>query len=214
MTKQIVKELGIRQASYVPVFKENLSDMDRVIAGIEAKFAYPVFIKPSNSGSSRGVTKAGSREVLKAGLLEAAKHDRRMLVEEAISGHEVECAVYGGGQEETKASGVGEILAGAEFYDYDAKYHSEESQTVIDPALPGDSVQRIREAAVRIFEAVDGYGIARVDFFVTKSGEVVFNEINTMPGFTAISMYPQLWKACGMDIVNALVEHALKRYER
>lgn len=213
-TKQIVNGLGIRQASYVPVFKEELADMDRVIAGIEAKLAYPVFIKPSNAGSSRGVSKAGGRDALRAGLLEAVKHDRRMLVEEAISGHEVECAVYGGGQEETKASGVGEILAGAEFYDYDAKYRSEESRTVIDPELPGDSAERVREAAVRIFEAVDGYGIARVDFFVTKDGEVVFSEINTMPGFTAISMYPQLWKARGVDIVNDLVGHALKRYER
>ena len=153
-----------------------------------------MFIKPSNAGSSRGVSRADDRKSLENGLKEAALHDRRILVEEMIVGHEVECAVFGGGKEEVRASGVGEILAAADFYDFDAKYYNSDSRTVVDPELPGNAAEEIRESAVRIFKAVDGYGLSRVDFFVKEDGEVVFNEINTMPGFTAISMYPMLWE--------------------
>lgn len=216
-TKIIVGNLGIRQAAYVPVLKEELSDMDAVTARVEAAFPYPVFIKPSNAGSSRGVSRADDREGLIRGLREAALHDRRILVEEMIVGHEIECAVYGGGSEEVKAAGVGEILAAAEFYDFDAKYYNAESKTVVDPELPGGAAEKVREAAVRIFKAVDGYGLSRVDFFVTKDGQVIFNEINTMPGFTAISMYPMLWEARGVSkkqLVNDLISHAFTRYER
>lgn len=216
-TKIMVDRLGIRQASYIPVMKDELSDLDAVVARVEKAFPYPVFIKPSNAGSSRGVTCANDRAGLIAGLLEAAKHDRRILVEEAIVGHEVECAVFGGGFEEIRASGVGEILAAADFYDFDAKYYNNESKTVVDPELPGNAVEEIRHAAVEIFKAVDGYGLSRVDFFVEKDGTVVFNEINTMPGFTAISMYPMLWEARGIDkkqVVNDLIAHACRRYER
>ncbi len=214
-TKILVDRLGIRQAAYVPVMKDELCRMDQVVSKVEKALPYPVFIKPSNAGSSRGVSRADDREGLKTGLLEAARHDRRILVEEAIVGHEVECAVFGGGKEEVEASGVGEILAAAEFYDFDAKYNNEESRTVVDPHLPGNSAEVIRKEAVEIFKAVDGYGLSRVDFFVTEDGEVVFNEINTMPGFTSISMYPMLWSASGKNhLINDLIEHAEKRYER
>ena len=198
-TKIIVDNLGVRQAEYEPVTREQLAHMEAVTARIEGHFSYPVFIKPSNAGSSRGVSKAENREELEAGLLEAARHDRKILVEEAIVGREVECAVFGGGAEAVVASGVGEILAAAEFYDFEAKYYNEESRTVTDPELPGDAAERIRQTAVSVFQAVDGYGLARVDFFVTGDGEVVFNEINTLPGFTAISMYPMLWEARGIS---------------
>lgn len=214
-TKIIVDELGIRQAAYVPVMKEQLGDMNKVVNRIEGRFAYPVFIKPSNAGSSKGVSKADNREELEAGLTEAACHDRKILVEEMIVGREVECAVFGGGSEEVKASGVGEILAAADFYDFDAKYYNAESKTVTDPELPGDAAEKIRRAAAAIFKAVDGYGLSRVDFFVKEDGEVVFNEINTMPGFTAISMYPMLWEARGIgkeQLVDMLLEHGLKRF--
>ena len=216
-TKLIVKNLGIRQAEYVPVMKEELEQMDQVAKRVEDAFPYPVFIKPSNAGSSRGVSRADDRKSLENGLKEAALHDRRILVEEMIVGHEVECAVFGGGKEEVRASGVGEILAAADFYDFDAKYYNSDSRTVVDPELPGNAAEEIRESAVRIFKAVDGYGLSRVDFFVKEDGEVVFNEINTMPGFTAISMYPMLWEARGVGkekLVDDLLEHALKRYER
>ena len=216
-TKLIVKDLGIRQAEYVPVMKEELEQMDQVAKRVEDAFPYPVFIKPSNAGSSRGVSRADDRKSLENGLKEAALHDRRILVEEMIVCHEVECAVFGGGKEEVRASGVGEILAAADFYDFDAKYYNSDSRTVVDPELPGNAAEEIRESAVRIFKAVDGYGLSRVDFFVKEDGEVVFNEINTMPGFTAISMYPMLWEARGVGkekLVDDLLEHALKRYER
>lgn len=216
-TKVLVNGLGLRQAAYTPVFKEELGDMDSVVRRVEEKLPYPVFIKPSNAGSSKGVSRADNRAALVEGLTEAAEHDRRILVEEQIVGREIECAVYGGGNEEVSASGVGEILAAAEFYDFDAKYYNSDSRTVTDPELPGDATEQVRREAIEIFKAVDGYGLARVDFFVEESGSVVFNEINTMPGFTAISMYPMLWEARGVSkkqLIDNLISHALKRYER
>ena len=215
-TKRMVNGLGICQAAYVPVLKEELKDIDAVVAKIEKEIPYPVFVKPSNAGSSRGVTRADNREELIAGLKEAAANDRRMLVEEMIVGREIECGVFGDGAS-TKASGVGEILAAAEFYDFDAKYYNAESKTVVDPELPNGATERVREAAVKIFNAVDGYGLSRVDFFVKADGTVVFNEINTLPGFTAISMYPMLWEARGVNkkqLIDDLINHAFKRYER
>ena len=216
-TKIIVDTLGEPQAAYVPVYREELENMEQVTARVEEKFSYPVFVKPSNAGSSKGVGKAENRQELENALREAARHDRKILVEETIVGHEVECAVFGGGKTPVKASGVGEILAAAEFYDFDAKYYNAESKTVVNPPLPGNAAEKIRQAAVDIFKAVDGYGLSRVDFFVKEDGGIVFNEINTLPGFTAISMYPMLWEAAGMDkktLVQALIGHAFQRYDR
>lgn len=214
-TKIIVDDLGIRQADYVPVMVWKMKkDMDAVIKQVEDKFSYPVFIKPSNAGSSRGVSKAENRDELIAGLLEASHHDRKILVEEMIYGHEIECAVFGGGEKPVLSSGVGEILAAADFYDFEAKYFNEDSRTVVNPELPGDSAMRVKKAAEKIFNAVDGYGLARVDFFVTNEGEVIFNEINTMPGFTAISMYPMLWEAMGVSketLIGRLIDAAFER---
>lgn len=215
-TKIVVDDLGIRQAAYVPVMREDLEDVDSVTARIEAKFTYPVFIKPSNAGSSRGVSKAENRAALKSGLMDAAKHDRKLLVEETIVGHEIECAVLGGGRMGADASAVGEIFAGAAFYDFDAKYYNSESKTVVNPKLPEGAAKKVREAAAAIFKAVDGFGLSRVDFFVKEDGEVVFNEINTMPGFTAISMYPMLWESEGLDkkkLIAKLIWLAYQRYE-
>lgn len=215
-TKIVVDDLGVGQAAYVPVMRSDLSDMAAVVSRVEAKFSYPVFVKPSNAGSSRGVARAEDREELEAALIEAAKHDRKILVEEMIQGREIECAVFGGGLAPVEASGVGEILAAAEFYDFDAKYYNSDSRTVVNPELPGDAAERVREAAKAIFKAVDGYGLARVDFFVKEDGSVVFNEINTLPGFTAISMYPMLWETAGIDkdqLVDRLMDHAFDRYK-
>lgn len=215
-TKIIVDTLGIRQAKYVSVRKEELKDMDGVVEKVEKAVPYPVFIKPCNAGSSKGVSKAANREMLEAGLWAAADHDRKILVEETILGREVECAVLGGN--EVRASGVGEILAAADFYDFDAKYNNAESRTVLDPDLPSETVEELRKDAVAIFKAVDGFGLSRVDFFVTKdTGEVVFNEINTLPGFTAISMYPMLWENKGIakpQLVEKLIQMAFSRKEK
>ncbi len=215
-TKILAARTGVRQAAYVPVLRGELKEMDAVVRRIEAAFGYPVFVKPSNAGSSRGVSRAADREQLEKALLLAAEHDRRILVEEQIVGREVECAVFGGGAEPVLASGVGEILAAAEFYDFEAKYYNAESKTVVGPVLPGNAAEEIRKKAREIFAAVDGYGLARVDFFVTEDGGVVFNEINTMPGFTAISMYPMLFEAAGMgkqELITRLIEHGMKRWE-
>lgn len=212
-TKQIVAQLGIRQAKYLGIFREELKDAEAVARRVEETLPYPVFIKPANAGSSCGVSRADSRGELIKGLLLAAEHDRKLLVEEAIRGRELECAVLGGTQ--PRPSGVGEILAAAEFYDYDAKYNNEESKTVISPELPEGKTEEIREDAVCIFRAVDGFGLARVDFFLEEgTNEVVFNEINTLPGFTSISMYPMLWEAQGIskrELVGRLLELALER---
>lgn len=214
-TKIIVERLGIRQAKFVPVFKRQLKDMDRIIQKIEETLYYPLFIKPSNAGSSRGVSKVKTREELIAALILASKHDKKILVEETIIGRELECAVLS--ENEPKASRVGEILAAAEFYNYEAKYHSPESKTVLHPELPEGIEEKIRDASIRIFRAVDGYGLARVDFFLeTETNEIVFNEINTLPGFTSISMYPMLWKEQGVltkELVSKLIESAYLREE-
>ncbi len=213
-TKLVVDTLGIRQAVYVPVLKSQLKDMDEVVARVESKLDYPVFIKPSKAGSSKGVSKAEDRQMLIDGLNEAARHDYKILVEETIVGRELECAVLGYG-ENTKASGIGEILAAAEFYDFDAKYNNAESKTIIGPELPEGVEEEIRANAIKIFNALDGFGLSRVDFFLEKdTNSVVFNEINTLPGFTSISMYPMLWKDKGYTIellVDTLIEMAAER---
>ena len=167
-TKIIVDDLGVRQAAYVPVMRHQIKEMDEITARVEARFQYPVFVKPSNAGSSKGVSRAADRKELETALLEAARHDRKILVEEMIVGREIECAVLGGGNQPVKVSGVGEILAAAQFYDFDAKYHNADSKTVLDPVLPDGATEQVREAAKAVFQAVDGCGLARVDFFCKK----------------------------------------------
>lgn len=211
-TKLIVDTLGIRQARYVPVLRNELSDMTEVTGRVERELEYPVFVKPSKAGSSQGVSKAENREGLIKALNIAAEHDYKILVEETIVGRELECAVLGH-DKTTRASGVGEILAAAEFYDFDAKYNNADSKTVIGPDLPSGVEDEIRDKAVKIFNALDGFGLSRVDFFMEdNTNSVVFNEINTLPGFTSISMYPMLWEAKGYDI-NKLVETLIEMSE-
>ena len=212
-TKIIVDTLGVAQARYLPVQRKALAEMDSVVESIEETFTYPVFVKPSNAGSSKGVSKASDREELKKALQTAADEDYKILVEEAIAGRELECAVLGGS--DVRTSGVGEILPAAEFYDYEAKYHNEDSKTVLSPSLPEGKAEELRLAAADIFRAVDGLGLARVDFFLEiGTNRIVFNEINTIPGFTSISMYPMLWEEQGLpkpQLVEALIQTAFLR---
>ena len=214
-TKIIVDSIGVRQAKFVGVRRHELTQMDEVVARVEAGVPYPVFVKPSKAGSSQGVSKAENREELIDALNLAAKHDSKILVEETIVGREIECGVLG--MNEPKASGVGEVLSAEEFYSYDAKYNNEESRTVVDPELPEGKAEEISQDAVTIFKALDCSGLSRVDFFLTKdTNEVVFNEINTLPGFTAISMYPMLWEARGLNkkaLVQKLIDLAMNRYD-
>ena len=214
-TKVIADSVNVAQASYVPVRSFELEDVEKVVEKIESAKEYPVFVKPSNAGSSVGITKAHNREELIEGLKLAAKHDTKILVEETINGREIECAVYGYGGN-AFASGVGEIVAAAEFYDYDAKYNNAASKTVLDPDIPADKLEEIREAAVKIYRACDCFGMSRVDFFLEKdTNRVVFNEINTIPGHTSISMYPMLMERAGhpmSEYVNNLLEMAYERH--
>lgn len=212
MTKTVVDTLNIRQAKSVTIFRNDLSDMEACISKVEEKIPYPVFVKPCCAGSSRGVGKAENQPELIEALKNAAKHDGKILVEETIVGRELECAVFGT-DKKVVASGVGEIVASAEFYDYDAKYHSEESKTITEPDLPAGVKEEIQEKAKKIFRAIGCFSLSRVDFFLDKDG-VVFNEINTIPGFTGISMYPMLFEAMGVSkeqLVQDLLDTALLR---
>ena len=199
MTKLVADRAGVRQAGW-----ELVTDA--------AHFAYPVFVKPAGTGSSVGVSKAKDRAALQAALVEALRFDRKVLVEEFIDGHEVEVAVLG--NDTPVASVCGEIDAGAEFYSYDAKYLSEQSRTLIPARISDEAAEQVRETAVRVYQAIGCRGLSRVDFFVTYQGdEVVFNEINTIPGFTSISMYPKLFEASGIactELINQLLACAME----
>ena len=208
-TKIVVKEKGVPQADFVLVYEREMKNADQVVAKVEGAFGYPYFIKPANAGSSVGISKAHNKEELIAGILEALKHDTKVLIEETIIGREVETAVLGNG--DVQVSGVGEILAAAEFYDFDAKYNNAESKTVVDANLDPAIKEQIRAYARDVFEAVEGKGISRIDFFVKEDGSIIFNEINTLPGFTSISMYPMLFNAAGTptrELVTKLLDFA------
>lgn len=211
-TKQIVDDLNIRQAAYISALKESYN-LEEIHKEILERLKYPVFIKPSNAGSSIGVSKAHDLNELESGLQEAFIHDRKVLIEEAINGRELECAVLG--NLTPKASSVGEIISAESYYDFDAKYNNADSQTILNADVPEKVKQEIRENAIRIFKAIDGRGLSRVDFFMDKeTHEVIFNEINTMPGFTGISMYPMLWEDKGMskaELVDKLIRLGMQR---
>lgn len=215
-TKVFVDRLGIRQARYVADTAKDCREMEKTIRNTEETLSYPVFVKPSNAGSSCGVSKACDRAELEQAIRLAKQFDSRVLIEEMIVGHEVECGVLGG--TDIEASRVGEVLAAADFYDYEAKYNNPASKTVIDPAgIPAAVKEKVRADALAIFRAVGAYGLSRVDFFIeADTNEVVFNEINTLPGFTNISMYPLLWADMGLttaELIDRLVETAFERKE-
>jgi len=214
-TKIIVSSLGIKQAKCLVYTKETLADTDKAMKEIRYKIGYPCFVKPSKAGSSVGVSKASNKKELEAALELALEHDDKVLVEKMVTGREVECAVLGSGDEDTVASPVGEILAAAEFYDFDAKYNNAESKTVISPDIGEEAEEKIRDAALKIFKAIGGFGLSRVDFFLEDgTGDVIFNEINTMPGFTDISMYPMLIEAMGVSqpkLMDRLIKLAVER---
>ncbi|MBR4309174.1 MAG: D-alanine--D-alanine ligase [Oscillospiraceae bacterium] len=211
LTKLVCDNAGIRQAAWKLVTAEALSnDPEAVLDGLEGSFAYPVFVKPAGTGSSVGVAKAKDREALHKALINAAKFDRKVLVEEFIHGAEVEVAVLG--NETPVASICGEIEAGAEFYDYDAKYISDCSTLHIPARVDPVTAEKVRDTAVKAYKALGCRGLSRVDFFVTyERNEIVFNEINTLPGFTSISMYPKLFEASGIpysQLLDKLLELA------
>ena len=211
MTKLVIDRTEVRQARWHLVTLDDYSDdPSDVMDEIEALFEYPVFVKPAGTGSSVGVSKARNHAQLRDALHEALKYDRKVLVEEFIHAHEIEVAVLG--NHDPIASVPGEIIAGADFYDYEAKYISDTSSTVIPAALSPEVAEEVRRAAVTVYRALGCRGLSRVDFFVTYEGEqVVFNEINTLPGFTSISMYPKLFAESGIactELIERLLELA------
>ncbi len=213
LTKLVVDQAGITQAVWKLVRRADMgSRMEGTLDALEAKFAYPMFVKPAGTGSSVGVSKATEREDLKKALLEAGKYDDKVLVEEFIRGREIEVAVMG--NESPVASVCGEIDSGADFYDYDAKYITDTSVSYIPARIPEDVAETVRDTAVKVYKAIGCQGLSRVDFFVTwQENRVVFNEINTIPGFTSISMYPKLFGASGVpysQLIDKLLELALE----
>lgn len=211
-TKIIFENAQIPQAKWVTIAKHDLKDLDSKIAEIEQKLGYPAFVKPANAGSSIGIGKAKNKDELLKCIDEAFKFDRKILVEEFLTGHEVECAVIGN-RGNIKASCVGEIVASQEFYTYDAKYSASSTSELYIPAkLKDEYAQKVREYSIKAFEALDGKGLSRVDFFVDEEKKkVCINEINTLPGFTSISMYPKLMEASGTgysELLTRLIEIA------
>lgn len=224
MDKDVMKRLfaqaGLPIVKHVTVLRADWEKSRRkVIAEVEAALKYPVFVKPANLGSSVGISKAHDRQELGPALDLAAKYDRKLIVEQGVGGksgkaRELEVGVLG--NDNPKASVVGEIIPGKEFYDYEAKYLSEGSVPVIPAKLTGEETKQIREMAVAAFRACDLSGLSRVDFLMEPEGKrrIFLNEVNTLPGFTKISMYPKLWEATGIpyrELITRLIELAMER---
>ncbi|MBI3242682.1 MAG: D-alanine--D-alanine ligase [Chloroflexi bacterium] len=218
MDKALFK--AVMAAAHIPTPKFVLAlrseiegNVDNVVARAEAQFGYPIFTKPANLGSSVGVVKAHNRSELPYALRESARWDRRVLVEEGINAREIEVSVLG--NDEPIASLPGEVIPDREFYDYAAKYLDSDSELIIPAPLDEATTKRAQEIAVATFKAIDAAGMARVDFLLDhESGELYVNEINTIPGFTQISMYPKLWEASGLSysaLIDRLIELALER---
>lgn len=225
-TKIIFEKAGINQAKYIYVrenkgkyiyvdekFNEKICTLEEVSKIIEEKQKYPMFVKPSNSGSSVGINKVKNMEELKNAIEFAQRYDKKILIEEGILGREVECAVLG--NEEVEASCVGEVLSAEEFYSYDSKYNNSESTTKMPADLSEEISEEIRRTAIKAFKAVGGSGLSRVDFFVENdTNKIIINEINTLPGFTTISMYPKLFETVGIsysELLDKIIKLAMKQ---
>src|SRR6202051_238080 len=225
MDKDIMKSLfraaGLPIVKHVTVLRSHFEgEPKKVQKQVETKLKYPVFVKPANLGSSVGISKAHDRKELGPAIAEAAKFDRKIVIEEGVGGkknkaREIECAVLG--NDDPKASIAGEIVPFKEFYDYDAKYLAEGSELVIPAKITTAEMKTVQRLAIAAFQAVDCTGLARVDFLMDpKSRRIFVNEINTMPGFTAISMYPKLWGATGLpypDLIDRLIQFGIERHE-
>lgn len=223
-TKIILDKAKIKQVKYAYIrkykdsyiyvdeeFNETTLSLNEVSEKISKKISFPVFVKPSNSGSSVGIKKVNNIEGLKEAIEFASLYDVKILIEEGKDVRELECGVLG--NENVKASCVGEILSAEEFYSYNAKYKSDNSRVVIPAGITKEEENEIRHLAVKAFKALDAKGLSRVDFFIDKkTGEIYLNEINTMPGFTEISMYPKLWEKSGIkysELLDKLINLAM-----
>lgn len=225
-SKIIFDRAGIKQAPYEYIqkrkedyiyihkdFIEEILPLEQICKKIEESLRYPLFVKPSNSGSSVGIHKANNKQELIEAIIFASRFDYKILIEQGINGREVECAVLG--NDKIEAPCVGEIIPAEEFYSFDAKYNNQESLTQIPASIETELSEQIKQNAKRAFKAIDGKGLARVDFFIEKeTNEIYINEINTMPGFTQISMYPKLMEAGGIsytELLDKLIELAKEK---
>jgi len=213
--KSVFRAEGLPIVDYVVVMRWVWEERPtELIQHLEERIGYPCFVKPANLGSSVGVSKVHMAAELPAALRLAARYDRKILVEKAVNAREIECSVLG--NDHPSASVAGEIVPKREFYDYVAKYIDDATELVIPADLPAEKMSEIQELAVRAFTALDCAGMARVDFFLSRdSGQVFVNELNTIPGFTAVSMYPKLWEASGIsypELLDRLIQLAFERY--
>ena len=213
VTKRLLRDAGIRVARFISIDRYSSDKIDFDYA--RGQLGLPLFIKPANLGSSVGIHKIRDREAFDLAIRDAFNYDNKILIEEAIEGREIECSVLG--NDKPDASVPGEIVPGKEFYDYTAKYLDEGSQLIIPAKLSKAETKKIKQLAISAFKAVDCSGLARVDFLMDpKNRKIYLNEINTMPGFTAISMYPKLWAASGLayaDLIDQLIQLGIERHE-
>ncbi|SCZ00022.1 D-alanine--D-alanine ligase [Alkaliphilus peptidifermentans] len=215
IAKTIFKAENIPQADFEVIYRKKYKQNPiGEIEAIEARINYPVFVKPANLGSSVGISKAKNREQLIAAMEIAAQYDRKIVIEESINAREIECSVLG--NDDPIASLPAEIIPSHEFYDYQDKYFDGTTQFIIPADLPEEMIAEVRKLAVRVYKLIDCNGLARVDFFVEKdTNKILINEINTMPGFTKISMYPKMWEATGIsyeELINRLIDLAIERF--
>lgn len=211
VTKRLLRDAGIPIAKFVTLQKgEHLN-----LASIIKELGTTVFVKPANEGSSVGVSKARNPEELKQAIINAFQYDTKILIEEFVEGREIECAILG--NLNPKASVIGEIKPNHDFYSYEAKYIDADGAKAIVPAdINEETAQKVKEISIKAFKVLCCSGLARVDFFLKKDGNLMINEINTLPGFTKISMYPQLWQATGMtysELITSLIQLAIEKYE-
>lgn len=215
-SKAVFAAHGLPQAPYLALKRQRWQAApEATLAAIEAQLPYPVFVKPANLGSSVGISKAAGRTSLRQALNEASRYDRKLIVEQGIDAREIEVSVLG--NDAPAASLPGEVIPSREFYDYAAKYITDDSTLLIPAPLTPEQTAEVQRLAVAAFMAIDGAGMARVDFLLDRhSGQLYLNEVNTIPGFTSISMYPKLWAASGLpfaQLVDRLIELALERHQ-
>ncbi|MEK4762894.1 D-alanine--D-alanine ligase [Viridibacillus sp. FSL E2-0187] len=213
--KQLFEHAGLKQVPYVYfIRKEWNKNQDALIAKMEEELTWPMFVKPANLGSSVGISKASNREELIKAIDLASKYDRKIIVETGIDAREVEMGVLG--NDSPKVSVPGEIKPVTDFYDYDSKYNDNNTGLIIPAPVTTDVVERMKDMAIRAFKVLDCSGLVRADFFVTAEDDIIINEVNTMPGFTPVSMYPILWQNTGVtysDLIEQLIDLAIERHD-
>jgi D-alanine-D-alanine ligase len=217
LMKTIFKQKSLPVLKWLTIKRKDWQkDKEEILSLIQNTFEYPLFVKPTNLGSSVGITKVHRKEELEKAIDLASSYDRKILIEEGLEGaREIECSVLGNDKPQTSV--VGEVKPAREFYDYDSKYIDQATQLIVPADLPENVSEKVRKIALCAFKAIDAAGMARVDFFVTKKeNKIYLNEINTIPGFTSVSMYPRLWEASGVsypELIDRLIQMALERYQ-